>query len=343
MTNARAVVALAAVVAGAVVAGAVVQVAAAVGSGVLVDHRLRAAREDDAARVVAAMARDDCPAAAAAYRAATTGPALPRRRPPIPEDVTRAAKDCRDLTRLDALADSGRRPEALGGYLEFRRVHRFSPLHDRIPDRIGDVLRPGPLTPDRETCVLLAQMAAPGDVPASADTTPGLLTTRGELLAASRDKNDRERDWAAILLLTVRQKYRGTPEAARAEVAEAALLVRDRSGDISLERPGRVPGASAGPGRARVVYENHTRGTMTFAISGPGGGRVVEVAPCGACPALDESADCTRKVPTAVVTLPAGTYRVWISIDYSSRHYTWSDTWRLTPGSYEDCLADRKS
>jgi hypothetical protein len=325
----------------AVVTAVVVQASAAAGAGVLTDRYLRTAREDDAARVVAAVARDDCPAAAAAYRAATTGPALPWRRPPIAADVTRAANDCRDLARVDALAASGRRAEALGGYLEFRRVHRFSPLYARVPDRLGKVLRTGRLTPDRETCVLLAQLVAPGDEPASADTMPRLLTTCGEMLAASRDKNNRERSLGGTLLRAVRKEFAGSPEAPRAEAAEAALLVLPPAGEFSIERPWRVRGGSAGPGRVRVVYENHTRGIMTFAISGPGGGRVVELPACGACPKLDEKVgDCTRKGYTAVVTLPAGTYRVWISIREPEWGWDWSGTWRLSAGAYEDCLFD---
>jgi hypothetical protein len=343
MLSARAAVALAVGVAGAVVVGAGVQVGAAVGSGVLADHRLREAREDDAARVVAATARDDCPAAVAAYRAATTGPALPWRRPPIPEDVTRAATDCRDLARLDALAAAGRRAEALRGYLEFRGDHGRSPLYRYVPDRIGNVLRAGRLAPDTKTCGLAAELVARDDWPAPADTMPGLLASCGELLAAaSRDDFDKERNWAAVLLRALRRYYGGSPEASRTEATEAALLMRESARTLDLQPPWRVRGGSAGSGRVQVVYMNYTRGTMTFAISGRGGGRVVEVPACADCPRLDEGDDCTRKGNTTVVTLPAGTYRVWVTIEYPGRSYEWRATWRLKTGAYADCLADWK-
>lgn len=325
----------------AVLAGAVFQVAAALGTGVLADLSLRAAREDDAARVVAAAARGDCATAAAAYRSATTGPVLPGRRPEVADDATRAARDCRDLARVDALAAAGRRAEALAGYLEFRRVHRFSPLYGHVPERAGNLLRAGKVTPDPETCVLLAQIVAPGDTPATPDTMPRLLTTCGGLLMASRDKNNRERSWGGLLLSTVRQEYADSPEAPRAEAMEAAFLTGEMRGQYTVDGPLRVPGGSAGPGQVRVVYENHTPGILTFAISGPGGGRVIELAGCSACPKVAEDADCTRKGHTAVVTLPAGTYRVWISIREPEWGWDWSGTWRLRAGVYQDCLAHR--
>jgi hypothetical protein len=325
----------------AVVAGVAVHVLAAGGTSVVVDRYLRAARADDAAGVLAAAARGDCTTVAAAYRGATAGPVLPLRRPPVAADVTRAAADCRDLARVDALAASGRRDEALNAYLEFRRVHRFSPLYGHVPDRVGKVLRAGRLTPARETCVRLAQVSAPGDVPAPADTMPRLLTTCGELLAASRDKNNRERDLGQSLLRTVRREYAGSPEAPRAEALEAALLVQPPDARLTIGPPEPVPGGPAGRGWMQVVYQNHTPGIMTLAISGPGGGRVVELPACSTCPELDGNADCTPRGHTAVVTLPAGTYRVWVLLTEPEWGWTWSGTWRLGPGAYGDCLAHR--
>jgi hypothetical protein len=321
----------------------VVLVVAALGvAGVLADRQLRAAREDDAARVLAAVGSGDCATVAASYRAATTAPALLWRRPPIAADVARAAADCRDLARIDALAVSGRRDEALGRYLEFRRGPRFSPLYEHVPDRIGKVLRAGRLTPDTRTCGLLAQLVAVGEAPAPEDAMPGLLTTCGELLATSRDENTTEREWAAVLLTTVRRQYGGWPEAARAEAGEAALLVRKRPGASDLPRPRRISG-SPGPGLVRVVYENHTRDAMTFVISGRGGGRVVELVGCRVCPELDDGEYCTGKGNKVVVTLPAGSYRVRMASGQGIWVTEWSGTWRLRPGTYASCMGTTTS
>lgn len=337
---------LAAVVTGAVVAGALVQLGAALGVGLAADYHLRAERENDAGRVVAAVARGDCTTVAAAYRAATTGLVFPRRRPPISDKVTRAATDCRDLARVDALAASGRRAEALAGYLRFRSDHRLSLLYRHVPDRLGAVLRAGRPTPDTETCGLLAELVARDDRPAPKDAMPDLLASCGELLAAaSREAADREWNWATVLLRAVRQGYRDSPEASRVEATEAALLVRVREGPAirSIRPPLRVDGSAAGRGRVQIVYKNHTRGTMTFAISGRVGGRVIEVPACDTCPELGGDADCTEQGDMAVVTLPAGTYRVWISIDFSGQSDEWVKTWRLKTGAYADCIATWKS
>jgi hypothetical protein len=310
-------------------------------AGVQVDDRLRTAREDDARAVVAAVSRGDCPAAAAAYRGATTGRMLPgRTRPPVADDVTRAATDCRDLSRVDALAASGRHVEAIRGYLEFRRSHVFSPLYGRVDDRVASVLRTAHPVPDAETCRLVARVSGVADdPPTSADTVPGLFTACGEVLARTGVTDDDDM-WGALgLLSTVRERFGSSPEARRAEVAQAALLVATPGNRKFLRSPERI---RAGSGRARLTFWNHTRATMTFAISGPGGGRVVEVPACAACP-VAENGHYVRCVDgkgrAAVVTLPAATYQVRI-IFGGDRHHEWTGTWRLSGGTWEDCLVE---
>jgi hypothetical protein len=298
----------------AVVTAVVVQASAAAGAGVLTDRYLRTAREDDTGgssrRWRATTARRPRP---------PTGPPprdrhFPGARPPIAADVTRAANDCRDLARVDALAASGRRAEALGGYLEFRRVHRFSPLYARVPDRLGKVLRTGRLTPDRETCVLLAQLVAPGDEPASADTMPRLLTTCGEMLAASRDKNNRERNLGARCCAPCgRSSPARRRRPARKPRKRLSWSCRRPASfhRTTVARSRRFGRSRAGAGGLREPHARDHDVRHLRTGRGTGGG----AAGMWRCPKLDEKVgDCTRKGYTAVVTLPAGTYRVWISI-----------------------------
>jgi hypothetical protein len=306
-------------------------------AGVQVDERLRAARVDDAGRVLAAVTRGDCATAAAAYHGATTGRMLPgRRRPPVAEDVTRAATDCRDLSRVDAIAAAERQVEALRGYLEFRHTHLFSPLYGRVPDRIGKVLRSGRVVPDPATCRLVAESVRdPDKPPTSADTLPGLLTTCGEVLAQTGKKIDNDRWWALDLLSRVRQQYTGSPEARRAEAAQAALLLETPGNATPLPKPERV---RAGSGQVRVRYWNHTDAIMTLVLSGPGGRRLIEVPACSDCSAPDDDDDgcAAGKGRAAILTLQPGTYEAWIGI--AGRE--WSGTWRMSGGTYEDCFVE---
>src|SRR5690349_12858144 len=94
------------------VAGLVLVSALVAGGGVLADRHLRDARRDDARRVAAAYDAGDCAGVSAAYRGATSGPVLPRRRPPVPRAAATAAAECRVVQGADALVTSGRPADA---------------------------------------------------------------------------------------------------------------------------------------------------------------------------------------------------------------------------------------
>jgi hypothetical protein len=284
-----------------------VLVLAAIWAGTLLDDRLRAARERDARAVVPAVTRGDCVAAAAAYRGATTG-------------------------------------LLLASYLEFRRTHVFSPLYQPVRRRIQDVLRDDSLRPEAETCRLVA-LAAGGDrLPDPADVTPALLTACGELLGATGDTRSSDGSAAQLMLATVRKRHGGSPEAARAEAAEAAMVVASARVPDTVVTPRRT---GTGSHQAKIVVTNAARAPLQVTISGPRGGRIVELGPCARCPKPDPrrlntddaAATCDpAKGRRAVVTLPPGTYRVYASRPILGRLERWTGTWKLRPGTYAPCL-----
>lgn len=315
-------------------------VVAVTGVVAVTDLRSRAGRQDDAKRVLAAVASGDCATAAEAFRSASTGLALPGRRPAISADITKAAKDCGALATVDALAASGKSGQALNEYVEFQRTHTFSPLHKAASGRIEDVLGAGKLRADRETCRALHTLAQSDSLPGAADTLPALLTACGQLLAP--DPRSRDDDfWQGFeLLSTVREKYADSPDAEDAERAEAALRVELAGRYSVLETPSRAGG---GAKLAKVRFLNYGAGTMLLSVSGPGGGRVVQVQGCSGCgPAGDalSVAKCERAdAPGTTLTLRPGTYRVAVEYTDTRGGYSWPGEWKLRAGSYADCLA----
>jgi len=299
------------------------------------DDHLVADRVADGRRVVPAATRGDCAAATAAYRGATTGPLLPgRERPPVPADAARLAGECRAVLRGDDLVAAGRPAQGLAAYLEYRRTHVFSPLYAPVRRRIQDVVLGRSLPRDVATCRLVALAVGHDNLPDPVDASPALLTTCGEQLRTTADGD------AAFLLSTVRTRHPGSPEAARAAAAEAELLVGNAVVADTNRTPHRI---RPGSGDATVVVTNATRTMLRLAISGPAGGRVVEIAPCALCRNLDPAGNETRCEPgagvRATISLPPGTYRVLAYQPIGGRVDSWTGRWRLRPGRYAGCLA----
>jgi hypothetical protein len=300
------------------------------------DDHLVADRVADGRRVVPAATRGDCAAATAAYRGATTGPLLPgRERPPVPADAARLAGECRAVLR-------GRRPRrgrpagpGPGGLPRVPAHARLLPaLRTGPPPHPGRRPRPVAAPATVATCRLVALAVGHDNLPDPVDASPALLTTCGEQLRTTADGD------AAFLLSTVRTRHPGSPEAARAAAAEAELLVGNAVVADTNRTPHRI---RPGSGDATVVVTNATRTMLRLAISGPAGGRVVEIAPCALCRNLDPAGNETRCEPgagvRATISLPPGTYRVLAYQPIGGRVDSWTGRWRLRPGRYAGCLA----
>jgi hypothetical protein len=319
-----------------VAAALIVVLAGAIALG---DNRLRAAREDDAEEVLAAVQRGDCAAAAAAHDGATTGTTLPGRRPAVSADVGRAAKDCRDLAKIDAVAASGQHVKAIRDYVEFRRVHVFSPLYKQVPHRIRDIVNAGKLGSDRDSCDVVSLVLGdnlPGKV---VDALPALLASCAQLYAETAGPADGDYFAAYTMLETLRKEYGQSAEARRAEALEASLRVKTGPTSNRVRTPPRVGGGSK---LAEVRYVNHGPGTMVLSMSGPRGGRVVEVKGCADCPRLESrsAGSCDNHgAASADISLPPGTYRVKLEYIDSDGAYAWTGSWKLRAGQYAQCLA----
>lgn len=318
-----------------VAAALIVVLAGAIAVG---DNRLRAAREDDAGRVLAAVQRGDCAAAAAAHDRVMTGTTLPGRRPAVSADVARAAKDCRDLAKIDAVAASGQHVKAIRDYVEFRRVHVFSPLYKQVPFRVADVINAGKLRPDRESCSAVG-LALDEKLPGEVDALPAVLASCAALYAESAGPADGDYFAAYSMLETLRKDYSQSAEARRAEALEASLRVKTGPTSNRVRTPPRVGGGSK---LAEVRYVNHGPGTMVLSMSGPRGGRVVEVKGCADCPRLESrsAGSCDNHgAASADISLPPGTYRVKLEYIDSDGAYAWTGSWKLRAGQYAQCLA----
>jgi hypothetical protein len=308
----------------------------AAGAVVVADARLQEARRDDVRRVGSGLQAGDCAVVAAAYGSATTGLILPlRRRPAVPPDAVKAAADCREVRRADELVAGGRPLDGLSAYLEFRRSHVFSPLDAPVRGRVQDVVREGGLKPGMVACRLVGRAVDPRTTrPVEAD--PELLTPCGELLLRTDDTTGNDSSLAMIMFEQVREKYPRSPEAVRAETVQAGYYFRHAHNERRDWEPTRLSSA-AGP--AKLTMANLTRYPMTFVVSGPSGGRIVEIPPCKGCPTLDEDDDggACRKAhaPDATISLPPGTYKIATLL---SGGWSFYDTWKLRGGRYHTCI-----
>jgi hypothetical protein len=270
------------------------------GAIALGDNRFRTARENDAEQVVAAVKRGDCVAATAAYDRATTGFALPSRRPDIPRGVARSATGCLDLVTAAA------------------------------------AVRAGGQQPDRRACRhLVAATERHDELARAADTLPPLLLACGRSLGAGNPATaDLER--AVALLSRVRRDHPDSPEARPAERAEAALRAPTFPPGAGRPAPLGTPAA----GRTQIQLINLSRDDLVLAVSGTGDGRVVEIEGYHACPAhRDPLAGCDRDdAPTATVTVPPGTYSV-LARAAGSDLMVEGGTWRLGSERYLICIS----
>jgi hypothetical protein len=148
-----------------------------------------------------------------------------------------------------------------------------------------------------------------------------------------------------VLLETVRTRHGTSPEARRAEAAEAAPAVDGEAVRDTVVTPRRT-GTGSGTGQARVVVTNAASDPLRLVLSGSDAGRVLEIGACQRCPHAravpldaDAVARCdTGKGRTVVVTLPSGTYLVHASRPAVGRIGRWTGTWELRSGSYAPCF-----